>query len=192
MRTCNRFSIDDCKTANRVTYCYCNTDRCNGKDRPTTLLQQLQQHQLNGTQASLTSTAKTTKRQQPFFRDRSYTDDEDDGDDDAAGDDDEDAVDTFEASGAATSDDGHDNRGLIESVWSSEKPSTHSSTPTAETITTTETPTTTTTPATATTVAPENNHNHRSRVGSGCSALLSSRIVIIAIIIPVCLMRLSV
>lgn len=33
IRTCNQYQIDDCKTANRVTYCYCNTDRCNGKSQ---------------------------------------------------------------------------------------------------------------------------------------------------------------
>lgn len=28
-KTCSRISVDDCKTANRVKYCYCKTDRCN-------------------------------------------------------------------------------------------------------------------------------------------------------------------
>lgn len=31
MRTCSRVRVvDDCKVANGVTYCYCNTDNCNG------------------------------------------------------------------------------------------------------------------------------------------------------------------
>ncbi|KAK4016076.1 hypothetical protein OUZ56_031037 [Daphnia magna] len=28
-KTCSKISVDDCKTANRVKYCYCKTNRCN-------------------------------------------------------------------------------------------------------------------------------------------------------------------
>lgn len=30
-RTCDTLAIDDCKTANGITYCYCSQDLCNGK-----------------------------------------------------------------------------------------------------------------------------------------------------------------
>ncbi|CRL01649.1 CLUMA_CG014872, isoform A [Clunio marinus] len=32
LRTCSRLSIDDCRTANRVHYCYCNRQLCNGEN----------------------------------------------------------------------------------------------------------------------------------------------------------------
>ena len=33
MRTCAHVSISDCKTANNVQYCYCDTQACNSPDR---------------------------------------------------------------------------------------------------------------------------------------------------------------
>jgi len=33
MRTCAHVSISDCKTANNVQYCYCDTEACNSPDR---------------------------------------------------------------------------------------------------------------------------------------------------------------
>merc|ERR1712106_664532 len=33
MRTCSRVSVDDCKQANGVTYCYCKSEACNTPDR---------------------------------------------------------------------------------------------------------------------------------------------------------------
>ena len=33
MRTCAHVSISDCKTANNVQYCYCETQACNSPDR---------------------------------------------------------------------------------------------------------------------------------------------------------------
>ena len=32
MRTCAHVSISDCKTANKVQYCYCDTQACNSPD----------------------------------------------------------------------------------------------------------------------------------------------------------------
>nr|CAH0109809.1 unnamed protein product [Daphnia galeata] len=35
-KTCSKILVDDCKTANRVKYCYCKTDRCNMQNLTTT------------------------------------------------------------------------------------------------------------------------------------------------------------
>lgn len=69
VRTCNRFSIDDCKTANRVTYCYCNADRCNGPDS------------LNKSQLHAGGSA-TPKRENAFYSEHKFDDDDGGGDDD--------------------------------------------------------------------------------------------------------------
>lgn len=32
MRTCSELKVDDCKTVNKVHYCYCNRPLCNGEN----------------------------------------------------------------------------------------------------------------------------------------------------------------
>lgn len=35
MKSCNKYYINDCKTANNVTYCFCTTELCNNATIPS-------------------------------------------------------------------------------------------------------------------------------------------------------------
>lgn len=152
IRTCNQYLIDDCKTANRVTYCYCNKDRCNDRSRQQitdllTLTESSQTHHIMGRMGG-----------QIPNPDIDEDDEEDFEDDDEGGDDDGDE-DTFAGSGLGsmlTTLNSFNTNGLSRPT-SKEEPTTSLPSPTfPSVITELQSPLLTTT-------SPKNNVHHRNK-----------------------------